>query len=260
MNGFNLPAYLERIGHRGPLAPTLETLAALHVAHTSSIPFENLDIHLGRPIRLDLPGLQAKLVAGRRGGYCFEQNSLFAAALESLGFGVRLREARVRRGAQGLRPRTHLTLEVAFPEGAWLADVGFGADGILGPVPMDGREYARHGDCHRLLPEGGRLVLQTREAEGWNDLYALEPGEVFPVDLAMANHYTSTHPDSKFVQTLTAQRCAPGARTWLGNLTLRVEGQPERELAREELLPVLAERFGLRLPPGTRFRALDVDG
>jgi N-hydroxyarylamine O-acetyltransferase len=260
---FDIQAYLARTGFGGPLRPDLATLAALHAAHTASIPFENLDIQLGRPIRLDTASLEAKLVAGRRGGYCFEQNSLFAAALRTLGFELRLREARVRRGASTLLPRTHLVLEVFLDGGSWLADVGFGGDGILGPVPMDGREWAQSGDVNRVAQEGSRQVLQAREGEGWTDLYALEPSDVFPVDLEMANHYTSTHPDSRFVLTLTAQRVVPGQRTYLRNLSFRVvRGKEieERDLARGELLGVLAEHFGLHFPEGTRFRALDQPG
>ena len=256
----DLPAYLDRIGWRGQLRPTLETLEQLHLAHTSSIPFENLDIQLGRGIRLDLEALQAKLVRDRRGGYCFEQNSLFAAVLREAGFQLILREARVRRGGTARLPRTHLTLEVRLQGAAWLADVGFGADGIPGPVPLDGREQERFGSRHRILAEGARQVLQVLGPEGWSDVYALEPSEVLPCDLVMANHYTSTHPDSRFVQTLTVQRYSATERCFLRNLTFTVVG-PEatevRELAREELLPLLRDRFGLDFPEGTRFRALD---
>jgi len=254
---FDLPAYLERIGFAGVPGPTPAALEALHAAHTRAIPFENLDIHLGRPIRLDLASLQAKLVAGRRGGYCFEQNSLFAAALGALGFTVRLREARVRRGADaaaGPMARSHLALEVALEDGPWLADVGFGGDGILGPVPLDGREVERADDRNRVVPEGARQVLQAWRDGEWKDLYALEPGEVFPVDLKVANHYTSTHPDSKFTQVITVQRCAQGDRAWLRGLTF-TRGGVTRELEPDGLLGVLDSAFGLRFPPGTRVSA-----
>ena len=253
---FDLPAYLARIGYRGPVQPTLAVLEGLHAAHTDRIPFENLDIQLGRRIRLELQALQAKLVQGRRGGYCFEHNSLFAAALEAAGFSLTRREARVRRGAATTLARTHLALEVHLEGRSWLEDVGFGAEGIPGPVPMDG-EMARYGLKHRVIPEGARQVLQVWEAGGWADLYALEPGAVLPIDLEVANHYTSTHPDSRFVQTLTAQWCRPGHPSALHNLTFTEPGAPSRELAREELLAFLAEHFGLAFPPGTRFRALD---
>src|SRR5271169_2357064 len=103
----DLAAYARRIGHPGELAPTLETLKNLHLAHATHIPFENLDILLGQPIRLDLESLWAKLVTGGRGGYCFEQNALFAAVLETIGFRVTRLAARVRMGAAQVRPRSH---------------------------------------------------------------------------------------------------------------------------------------------------------
>src|SRR5438093_5316594 len=103
---------MRRIEYAGSLAPSRQTLDALHLAHATHIPFENLDVLLGRPIRLDLDGLQAKLVRGRRGGYCFEQNLLFAAVLERLGFRVTRLAARVRYGTTRLLPRTHMLMKV----------------------------------------------------------------------------------------------------------------------------------------------------
>src|SRR3954471_2052207 len=132
----DLGAYLERVGYSGDLVPGEAVLEALHLAHATHIPFENLDILLGRPVLLDLESLQAKLVRGQRGGYCFEQNTLFAAALEELGFSVTRLAARVRSGASGPRPRTHMLLRVDVEGWPWLADVGFGGDGLLLPVPL----------------------------------------------------------------------------------------------------------------------------
>jgi len=101
----DLAAYLRRVEYEGPLEPTAEVLRALHLAHATHIPFENLDILLGEPIRLDLASLQAKLVGANRGGYCFEQNALFAAVLEEVGFAVTRLAARVRCGGRAWRSR-----------------------------------------------------------------------------------------------------------------------------------------------------------
>lgn len=256
----DLEAYFSRIGWGGPTAPTLDTLAGLHLAHLAAIPFENLDIQMGKGIRLDLEALEAKLVRDRRGGYCFEQNSLFAAVLIQLGFRVKLREARVRRGATGLLPRTHLALEVQLSEGAWLSDVGFGGDGPLGPVPFGGEGLRVQGERCRIQGEGTRQVLQVWRNDTWMDLYALEPGGVHTIDLELANHYTSTHPASRFVQTLTVQRSTPDARWVLRNLELscrRGDRLEEGAVSREGLLELLRERFGIHLPNGVCFRALD---
>ena len=120
------------------------------------IPFENLDIQLGRPIRLDLESIQSKLVRGRRGGYCYEQNSLFAAVLERIGFRVTTLAARVRKGASRVLPRTHMLLSVDAADSPWLADVGFGTGGLLKPVAMlPGRASRQFAWNFRLVERAG---------------------------------------------------------------------------------------------------------
>lgn len=260
MDGYplDLGAYFDRIGHDGPREPTLACLEALHLAHATHIPFENLDIQLGLPIPLDLASLEDKLVRRRRGGYCFEQNTLFAAVLRRLGFRLETLEARVRFGLPELTSRGHMALRVQLPGGDWLADVGFGGEGLLGPVPWGGAPHDRFGETFRLQPMGSRTVLQELRPEGWFDFYALEPEPVFPVDYLVANHYTSTFPGSRFVQTLTVQLPSPGIRHILRNrnyTVLRGEEVRSREIGSpEELLQLLGQVFGLDFPPGTRFR------
>lgn len=151
---FDLDAYCSRIGYAGERTPTAGVLEELHLAHATHIPFENLDILLGKPIRLDLASLQAKLIRGKRGGYCFEQNTLFAAALERIGFRVTRLAARVGAGATRVLPRTHMLLRVEAEEAAWLADVGFGGDGLLRPLPfVPGPECRQYGWTYRLAKE-----------------------------------------------------------------------------------------------------------
>jgi N-hydroxyarylamine O-acetyltransferase len=257
--GFDLPAYLGRIEYTGGRTPSPATLAALHLAHATHIPFENLDILLGRPIRLDLASLQAKLVAGGRGGYCFEQNRLFAAALTALGFTVMPLAARVRLESNVVRPRTHMTLKVETEGGQWLADVGFGASGPLLPVRFNaGEAISQYAWTYRIVDEGGQWLLQSLRDGYWQDLYAFTGESQHAVDYELANFYTSTHPDSRFTQTLTAQRLAPDVRRILRNRTYiedRGTSVVERTLANDdEVLSVLANVFGLRFPAGTRFR------
>ncbi len=254
----DLPAYLRRTGYAGEFRNGLATLQGLHLAHVSHIPFENLDILLGRPICLDLPSLQEKLVRGGRGGYCFEQNLLFAAVLEELGFRLTRLAARVRYGTDRLLPRTHMALRVEAGGSSWLADVGFGADGVLLPVPFDpGRESRQFAWSYRLMEQEGTWTLQSLREGSWTDLYAftLEPQE--EVDYVVASHYTSTHPDSRFVQTLTAQLSAPDFRRTLRNRELSTDDGTrvtKRILTGDaEILDVLSGTFGLRFPPGTRF-------
>jgi N-hydroxyarylamine O-acetyltransferase len=252
-DAFDLDAYLRRIGHDGPREPTLGVLEAVHLAHAVTIPFENLDIRLGRPIRLDLASLQAKLVNGRRGGYCFEQNTLFAAALETMSFQVTRLAARVRFGATRLLPRTHMLLRVDIGGEAYLADVGFGGDGLLGPVPLTPGQPVRQGLwTYRVVEEAGLLVLQSRRGDGWLDLYAFSLEPQHPVDFEVANHYTATHSDSIFVRSLTIQRPTPAARHVLRNRDYLVEsaaGTNTRHVPDdEELCGILVETFGLDVP------------
>ena len=255
----DLAAYLARIGFGGDPEPRLDALFALHFAHATTIPFENLDIQMGLPIRLDLASLQDKLVRRRRGGYCFEQNTLFLAVLKTVGFEAIPCEARVRLGAPELLPRTHMLLLVRMDEGYWLCDVGFGGEGLLWPVPLDGDVHGQFNNAYRVVPEGHLQVLQSRHGEGWVDLYAFQAEPQFPVDFEVANHFTSTHPESRFVKTLTAQLPGPEVRRILRNRAyaeLRGEAVEGRELAPDELIPTLREAFGIEVPEGARFQAL----
>jgi N-hydroxyarylamine O-acetyltransferase len=259
----NLDAYLRRIDDSGPLAPSAATLARLHLAHATHIPFENLDILLGRPIALAIDEVERKLVADRRGGYCFEQNLLFATALEQIGFAVTRLMARVRYRTTAVLPRTHMMLLVEADGAKWIADVGFGAEGLLHPVPFGaGIESRQFLWTYRVVAAGDRFVMQSLRAGAWIDMYAftLEPQET--LDFEVANHYTSTHPSSRFVQTLTVQRGGPEARLILRNRELTIDRGDNDVSSRmvaddDELLRVLADSFGLAFPAGTRFPFVD---
>lgn len=254
----DLGAYHRRIGFSGDARPSLETLRALHLAHATAIPFENLDIQMGLPIRLDLASLQDKLVRRRRGGYCFEQNTLFLAVLEAAGFQAIPCEARVRLGATGILARTHMLLIVWLEGRPWLCDVGFGGEGLLQPVAMDGEAHVQFQNTYQVSREEGLCVLRSRRGEAWEDLYAFQPEARFPIDFEMANHYTSTHPESRFLKTLTAQLPGPDVRRILRNRAyaeIRGTEVSGRELAPGEVIPVLREVFGLDVPEGATFRA-----
>lgn len=254
----DLDAYLRRIGYAGGLEPGAATLADLHLAHSTRIPFENVDVLLGRPIRLDAASLQAKLVAGKRGGYCFEHNLLFGAVLRTLGFAVTPLAARVRYRTPVVLPRTHMLLLVRTDGVDWLTDVGFGGEGLLRPVPLRAGEPCRQfAWTYRVVEHGFGWLLQSLRDGDWIDMYAftLEPQEM--ADYEMANHYVSTHPSSRFVQTLTVQLPGTRARYVLRNRELTEDRGSSAAATRtiagdEELLAVLADAFGLHLPPGTR--------
>ena len=255
----DLDAYLTRIGYTGDRQPTLDVLNALHLAHATHIPFENLDILRGRPIRLDLASLQAKLVAARRGGYCFEHNLLFRTVLEALGFAVRPLAARVRLGHPTVRARTHMLLMVTVEDNPCIADVGFGGGGLLHPIPLVEAEPVRHYAWNfRLVREGSGWVLQSLSDGQWMDLYTFTLERQYRIDYEVANYYVSTHPDAQFTRGLFVQRATPEARYFLHDHTLTVDRGPEGETVltladNAERLAVLAETFDLHFSPGTPF-------
>jgi len=261
----DLEAYLNRIGHAVDRSarpvPTRKVLDQIHFEHVCAVPFENLDIHLGRTIRVDLPSVEAKLVTARRGGYCFEHNTLFAAVLDQLGFKqvVRL-AARVRMNTHRVLPRTHMLLTVECEGVTCMADVGFGGMGLLKPIPLvSGLTFEQYGQAFRLKREGAAWVLESVLNGAWTDLYVFTLEPQHAIDYEMANHYTSTFPASRFVHTLTVQSRHPELRQTLHNHDLEVvrDGQATRRTVQsdEELLVVLAENFGLHFPPGTQFRS-----
>jgi N-hydroxyarylamine O-acetyltransferase len=255
-------AYLSRIGHAGPTDPTVATLDAIALAHVTTIPFENLDILLGRPIVLDPDALAGKLVGSRRGGYCFEQNGLLLEVLEALGFEVRPISARVRlqRARSFTPPRTHVFLRAEIDRSSWLVDVGVGA---LSPtsalrLERDLVQTTPH-EPRRLIDVDGRLFHQAHIAGEWVDVCEFTLEEMPRIDREVANWYTSTHPASHFRDRLIVARAASdGGRVTLVNreLTFRArDGTARKETVADPdaLLGVLAEHFGLRFPAGTRF-------
>jgi N-hydroxyarylamine O-acetyltransferase len=249
-------AYLGRVGLSVGERPTL---VAIHRAHATSIPFENLDPHRGIPVSLAQEDLERKLVYERRGGYCFEQNLLLASALEHLGLTVEPMLARVRRGAPPgtVRPRSHLVLRVTDDDGrVWHADVGLGLGTLLDPIPFGPDGAATHeqsGWSFRVIEEGSELVLQTFADGSWSDVYAFSPQPVPRIDIETSNWWTSTNPQSPFVFGLIATIHRPdGSREsisdWSGPLELRVQSPGDTRVSqppREAIPELLAERFAL---------------
>lgn len=267
---FELDAYLRRIGWEGERRADAATLRGVHLAHMQAIPFENLDALRGRAPSLAPGDLMAKLVHSRRGGYCYEHNTLLACALQALGFHVTRLAARVVVGADRLesRPRTHMALLVEAPGDPqpYLADVGFGAIGaLLEAVPLTaGVEFRDAGRRHRLVhvPRRGPLetwVLQAyqgkRGEEDWQGQYAftLEPFE--EPDFEVINWHIGTNPRSPFTRRLYVQRVTDDRHLLLdgGRLTeTRSDGTvTEYQITDEtEARRVLEADFGITAPQG----------
>ena len=228
-----------------------------------TIPFENLDVVLGRTIRIDLDGVQDKLVARGRGGYCYEHTVLFGAVLERLGYRVSRLLARIGDDPVRPRPRTHMALHVLTAESTeWLADVGFGA-GSLGPVPWpDGPPVSEGGWTYRVTrdpstqDDGGTFRLQRSDASepgGWTTLHSFTTDRLHASDVAMSNHFTATHPSSPFVGQVVAMQRQEDSLTRLFGSRFEVsrpDGTTQgRDLSASEIVDALTSRFGIVLDP-----------
>lgn len=260
----DLVAYFKRIGYSGETQPNLDTLRALHLRHTETIPFENLNPLLGWPVRLDIESLQQKLVHAKRGGYCYEQNLLFKTVLESMGFRALGLAARVRwNTAPGVTlPRTHMLIHVDLDGSRYIADVGFGGLTLTWPLRLEAHieQPTPHG-LFRLVTEGDELILQARLSGDWKTLYGFTLQEQLLPDYEMANWYVSCHPESRFVTRLLAARPAADRRYALMNnefATHFLDGRTERQVLRNasELREVLEERIGVNLPSAPELDAV----
>ncbi|MCC7039888.1 MAG: arylamine N-acetyltransferase [Burkholderiales bacterium] len=257
---FDLDGYRARIGWQERSQPDLATLTAVLRAHMRAIPFENIDVLLGREVALDLAALQAKLVQAKRGGYCFEHATLFKAVLESLGFAPVPHLARVITYVpRQVASRAHMFLAVPLPEGPCVVDPGFG--GLAAGVPLPLVEGLRTSDgvqTHWFTRDDRHWVLHAdvdgRAQECW--VSTLEHDN--PIDFEMGNHFTATYPGSPFRQRLMLRALTPGGRISVMNRDVTVrEGDhfEQHVLADRHALRVLVARhFGFDLPQIERLR------
>ena len=242
----NLAAYLQRIGYTGPRTPDLATLCALHRAHLLAIPYENLDIHLGQRLTLDLDAIYRKIVEKGRGGWCYELNGLFAWALRTLGFRVTLLGSSVGRPAVGSNGDfDHLILRVDLAR-PWLVDVGFG-NGFFEPLPLVAGAYQQGFRHYQLEEEGDHWYFH-------NDVYG-GPGFGFtllPRQFASFGgrcHELQTSPTSSFVQKTVCHRFTPDGFVTLRGAILKqysAAGVIETEVSdQQHYRTVIEQTFGL---------------
>ena len=244
--------YLDRINYAGSLDPTAETLRALHVAHLLSVPFENLDIPLGRTIMLGDTALYDKIVERQRGGFCYELNGLFAWLLRELGFNVEMLSAGVM-GSSGQfgAEFDHMTLLVSLDQ-RWLADVGFG-DSFIEPILLDVHRAQTQGGRAYLLDQSGShlILLQQARDGGWEQQYrfTLQPHQM--ADYYERCVYQQTSPQSSFTQRRICTRATPEGRVTLSDMRLIITSngvKTERTLANEDAYTAaLREYFGVDL-------------
>jgi N-hydroxyarylamine O-acetyltransferase len=262
-SGIDLDAYFERIGYAGPRSASADTLAAIHLQHPQTIPFENLNPLLRWPVRLDAPSLEQKLVHDRRGGYCYEHNLLLSHVLHQLGFRVRGLAARVLMNVpEGtVRPRSHMLLLIDLDNRRYVADVGFGGLTLTAPLRLqvDIEQSTPH-EAFRLIASGDGFVMQAKVGDSWRSLYAFDLQEQVLEDYEVVNWYLCSNPSSHFVTGLVAARPDRDCRYALRGTELavhHVNGGTERRLLTTtgELRRALEDTFRVTLPEGPELEA-----
>lgn len=249
----DLAAYLRRIGFDAAPRPDLATLNELARRHAAAIPFENLSPLMGAGVPLDMPSIERKLVLDRRGGYCFEQNRLFAAALQRVGFEVECLAARVmwNRPPDAVAPRTHMLLTVRLDGTPHVVDVGFGGLTLTGALRLQGGvEQPTAHEPFRLVELDGSWRMEAQLRGQWRPLYAFDLQPQHAVDCEAPNWYMSTHPQSPFVNHLVCALALPDRRLALMNRQFSVhslQGETRTRVLQTsaELLDVLRDEFGI---------------
>ncbi|MFI6684236.1 arylamine N-acetyltransferase [Streptomyces sp. NPDC050485] len=267
-DALDLDAYLAHLGYQGDRSPSLATLRALHRAHVLSVRWENLESVLRKHRPLDLASVQAKLIGNPRGGTCFEHVTLYAAALERLGFRFFAVQGRVQMGSTSVRPATHAMVVVELEGKRWLSDIGFGAS-PLEPIELaDATDVTDGVWAYRLRREeitpgadGWALYQPAGKGEGridntgdgWMIRHTFTLNPQYPADFRVSNHFGASSPQSPFSDRVFVQRLHPDRLHLLDNRLLTtvrpgVPGPPEaRELEPSEVPVVLADIFGIKL-------------
>lgn len=264
----DLAAYFERIDYHDTADPTLDVLQNLVTAHTRTIPFENLDPLLGRPIDdLSPEALADKLVRRRRGGYCYEHNGLFGCVLAELGFGVRRFAARVvwtlAPGAP-VPPQIHTLLAVTLPgdQQPYLVDVGFGGQTPTSPILLEtGSAQQTTHEPYRLQEDGASLVLQAQIRGDWQSLYQFATRTAPPIDLKVGSWYASTHPSSHFVTSLMASMVTVDGRCNLSGRNMAIHHGGATDKIRLDdasaVVDILIDRFGINVADAGERKVLE---
>lgn len=262
----DVPEYLSRIGFSGPTEPTLDVLWSLHRCHLRSVPFENLTIHSGGRVRLDLQNLYEKIVKQHRGGFCYEVNGLFSWLLRELGFQVTMLSGQVRSRLSGFYgpPFDHLILMVSIDGKRWLCDVGFGVPGFPTPLSLDTGDVQEKGHrVYRLRRADGMTFVEWQQEENrgvdgdWVEVYkfTLEPRS-FQEFFQMCEYHQTSPYSLFFCKSLCMLFKSHSKVTYVGR-TLTTTKFPEgpggavetttRALKDEEVPGILAEEFGIVL-------------
>lgn len=259
----NINAYFERIGFAGSIAPTLQTLELLHALHPAAIPFENLSPLIGEPVQLDQVSLERKLLAEKRGGYCFEHNFLFMRMLADLDFEVRPLMARVvwTNPDAIAAPPSHMLLLVDMKGTKYIADVGFGGLTLTAPLRLRAdTEQATPHETFRLTGGDPDWTLEVKIGNEWRAVYVFTTAEVPEEEFWDISRDLSTNPASPFTLQLRAALAPSGRRLKLqdAHYTIQPTGGTAEKRALtslEELKAVLTDELGISLPASEKLDA-----
>ncbi|XP_026793724.3 arylamine N-acetyltransferase, pineal gland isozyme NAT-3-like [Pangasianodon hypophthalmus] len=265
--------YLRRISCSGLCArsPTLDTLRALHLQHLLAVPFEDLAIHTGERVRLELPLLYDKIVLKRRGGFCYENNGLFSWLLSQLGFEVEILAAQVKNrftGAYG-PPFDHLIMMVSLDGERWLCDVGYGT-GFQRPLSLetDSPQTQSHG-VYRVRADGNLFFMETQsESDEWVEMYkfTLQPCQREDFK-AMCEYHQSSSSSIFFCKSLCSLLLPNGRITLMGRKLILThltseDGPPVKttrtDLTDDEIIEILREKFGIVLTSPLIIKDVDI--
>ncbi|MFN2461812.1 MAG: arylamine N-acetyltransferase [Candidatus Velthaea sp.] len=246
----DVEAYLARIGYEGSLEPSIKTLSALHEAHLNTVPFEDIDVYLGRAINLSEDALFEKIVRRKRGGFCYELNGLFGALLRRLGFDVTLLDAQVSRPGATFGPAfDHIALLVALDR-PWLADVGFPRSPVT-PLPLDASgRYEVSGVSFRITFDDDTGTLSRLRRGGWEPQYRFNfvPRQI--EDFRDMCRFHATSPESPFYRWLGCTIFTADGRTTLSDDTLTVRRgntRTETPVRPADVPATLRTHFGITL-------------
>ena len=245
--------YLRRLQLAGEPGLNAVGLRKLQERHLLTVPFENLDIVVGKSLSLELEDILAKIVDRRRGGLCYELNAAFCWLLRSLGFEVKILSARVANSAgEWSIPFDHMCLEVRL-EKSWLVDVGFG-DGFVHPLDLDdGNEIKQRGGIFQLVDDADAKILQRydRSAMKFMPLYRFGRESCRLEDFREACRHHETAEDSKFRKSSLVMMAAPDGRIMLSDemlVLIRNARRDEYPIANQDAFKYELKRlFGVSL-------------
>ena len=246
-----LEDYLIRIGYEGDIQPDLDCLTRIHRCHALSVPYENLDVQLGRPLDQDVERIFHKIVTRRRGGWCYEQNGLLGWALREIGFDVtRVVGAMERREWGDEMLGNHLVLLVQLDK-TYIADLGVG-DGSRTPLPLVEGTHQQGSLVFRLERINDGYWRFHNHSFGIPTTFDFKQEAADETLIARTNHELQTSPDATFVQNFVAQIMRENSITCLTGKVMRDKtsvGTTKTILSSaKELEHTLVEVFGIEDP------------